>query len=208
MRWCHIGGARRDSHPCCGELVGHVLVTPWFSIASCCRARSTGRDSVLSCCVVRLSDACQGDSGARREAAAWPGCGVVCVVCFCGGSVSPFAGLEAGARLSCTAVLAWLCLAPVGVVGLALGRHVLLVVPASSGCRDALPHRIRVGVVAPFPVAMVSRWPVAARQCLWVPRFRGPILGFQPVMAPACVASRPGGVSGFRGGSTCGPSTL
>ncbi|MQL98572.1 hypothetical protein Taro_031281 [Colocasia esculenta] len=33
--------------------------------------------------------------------------------------------------LACTAVLAWLCLAPVGVVGLALGRPVLLVVPAS-----------------------------------------------------------------------------
>ncbi|MQM23310.1 hypothetical protein Taro_056374 [Colocasia esculenta] len=27
-------------------------------------------------------------------------------------------------------------------------------------------------------------------------------------MAPACVASRPGGVSGVRGGSACGPSTL
>ncbi|MQL74243.1 hypothetical protein Taro_006599 [Colocasia esculenta] len=33
--------------------------------------------------------------------------------------------------LACTAVLAWLCLAPVGVVGLALGRPVLLVIPAS-----------------------------------------------------------------------------
>ncbi|MQL89518.1 hypothetical protein Taro_022098 [Colocasia esculenta] len=114
-------------------------------------------------------------SGVRREAAAWPGCGVACVVCFCGGSVSPFAGVEAGLRLAsracglrvpllaanggglvavvvmafssrrfqvflvalaCTAVLAWLCLVPVGVVGLALGRPVLLVVPASVlvGC--------------------------------------------------------------------------
>ncbi|MQL89479.1 hypothetical protein Taro_022053 [Colocasia esculenta] len=33
-------------------------------------------------------------SGVRHEAAAWPGCGVVCVVNFCGGSVSPFAGVE------------------------------------------------------------------------------------------------------------------
>ncbi|MQM15452.1 hypothetical protein Taro_048397 [Colocasia esculenta] len=51
--------------------------------------------------------------------------------------------------LACTAVLAWLCLAPVGVVGLALGRPVLLVVLASV-----------------------------------FSRFRGPILGCQPVMAP------------------------
>ncbi|MQM10973.1 hypothetical protein Taro_043873, partial [Colocasia esculenta] len=28
-------------------------------------------------------------SGVRREAAAWLGCGVACVVCFCGGSISP-----------------------------------------------------------------------------------------------------------------------
>ncbi|MQL76671.1 hypothetical protein Taro_009057 [Colocasia esculenta] len=144
-------------------------------------------------------------SGARHEATAWPGCSVACVVCFCGGSVSPFAGVEAGARLvsrarglrvpllaasggglvaivmtefssrrfrvflvalDCTVVLAWLCLAPVGVAGLALGRSVLLVVSASV-----------------------------------FSRLRGPILGCQPVMAPACVASRPGGVSRVRGGS-------
>ncbi|MQL71445.1 hypothetical protein Taro_003764 [Colocasia esculenta] len=95
-------------------------------------------------------------SGARRGAAAWPDCGVACVVCFCGGSVLPFAGVEARARLAiracglrvpllaasggglvavvvtefssrrfrvflvalaCTAVLDWMCLAPVGVIG-------------------------------------------------------------------------------------------
>ncbi|MQM02214.1 hypothetical protein Taro_034982 [Colocasia esculenta] len=60
MRWCRVGGARCDSHSCCSELVGRVLVAPWFSVASCCHARSTGRDSVLSCCAVRSSDACQG----------------------------------------------------------------------------------------------------------------------------------------------------
>ncbi|MQL69853.1 hypothetical protein Taro_002174, partial [Colocasia esculenta] len=59
-------------------------------------------------------------------------------------------------------------LPPVGVVGLALGRPVLLVVPAS----------------------MFSR-------------FRGPILGCQPVMAPVCVASRPGVVSGARCAEHC-----
>ena len=118
-------------------------------------------------------------SGARREAAAWPGCGVACVGCFCGGSVSPFARAEAGARLAsracglrvpllaasggglvavvvtafssrrfqvflvaraCTVVIARLCIVSVGVVGLALGRPVLLVVPA----------RFPLGTVVPF----------------------------------------------------------
>ncbi|MQM12667.1 hypothetical protein Taro_045586 [Colocasia esculenta] len=74
---------------------------------------------------------------------------------------------------ACTVVIAWLCLVCAGIVGLALGRHVLLVVPASV-----------------------------------FSRFRGPILGCQPMMAPACVASRPGGVSGVRGGSACEPSTF
>ncbi|MQL75289.1 hypothetical protein Taro_007661 [Colocasia esculenta] len=60
-----------------------------------------------------------------------------------------------------------------GVVGLALGGPVLLVVPASV-----------------------------------FSRFRGPVLRCQLVMAPTCVASRPGGVSGVRGGSAFGPSTL
>ncbi|MQM03552.1 hypothetical protein Taro_036337 [Colocasia esculenta] len=39
-------------------------------------------------------------------------------------------------------------------------------------------------------------------------RFRSPVLGCQSMVAPACVASRPRGVSKVRGGSTCGPSTL
>ncbi|MQL67952.1 hypothetical protein Taro_000258, partial [Colocasia esculenta] len=46
------------------------------------------------------------------------------------------------------------------------------VLPGPGGCRNALPRRIRVHVAAPFPVAMVSRQPVGARQCLWVPRTR------------------------------------
>ncbi|MQL89031.1 hypothetical protein Taro_021597 [Colocasia esculenta] len=62
---------------------------------------------------------------------------------------------------ACTVVIARLCLVSAGVVGLALGRPMLLVVPASV-----------------------------------FSRFRGPVLGCQPVMAPACVASRPGGVQG------------
>ncbi|MQM01471.1 hypothetical protein Taro_034228 [Colocasia esculenta] len=74
MRWCHVGGARRDSHPCRGRLVGRVLVASWFSVASCCRARSTGRDSVLSCCAVQSSDACQ---GGRCN------CAVIVSGCYC-----------------------------------------------------------------------------------------------------------------------------
>ncbi|MQM05990.1 hypothetical protein Taro_038808 [Colocasia esculenta] len=151
-------------------------------------------------------------SGVRREVAAWPGCGVACVVCSVAALSRPCTGTEAGARLAsracglrvpllvasggglvavvvtafssrhfqvflvaraCTVVIARLCLVSVGVVGLALGRPVLLVVPTSV-----------------------------------FSRFRGPVLGCQPVMAPACVASRPGGVSGVQGGSACGPSTL
>ncbi|MQL68675.1 hypothetical protein Taro_000950 [Colocasia esculenta] len=89
-------------------------------------------------------------------------------------SVSPFAGVEAGARLvsrvcaDCgspswlLAEVAWLLLLPV-----------LLVVPASV-----------------------------------FSRFRGPILGCQPVMALACVASRPGGVSGVWGGVLSTASAL
>ncbi|MQL81617.1 hypothetical protein Taro_014075 [Colocasia esculenta] len=39
-------------------------------------------------------------------------------------------------------------------------------------------------------------------------RYRSSVLRCQPAVAPACVASRPYGVSGVRGGSACGPSTL
>ncbi|MQM05437.1 hypothetical protein Taro_038249 [Colocasia esculenta] len=42
----------------------------------------------------------RGKRKVRRGAAAWPGCGVACVVCFCGGSVSPFTRVEVGARLA------------------------------------------------------------------------------------------------------------
>ncbi|MQM07369.1 hypothetical protein Taro_040208 [Colocasia esculenta] len=35
-----------------------------------------------------------------------------------------------------------------------------------GGCRDELPHRIKVIVTAPFPVAMESRQSVGVRQCL------------------------------------------
>ncbi|MQL82557.1 hypothetical protein Taro_015030, partial [Colocasia esculenta] len=124
-------------------------------------------------------------SGVRREATAWPGCGVACVVCSVAALSRPCSGVEAGARLAskacglwvpllaasggglvavvvtafssrrfqvflvaraCTAVIARLCLVSVGVIGLALGRPVLLVVLA-----------------------------------LVFSQFRGPILGCQPV---------------------------
>ncbi|MQL71606.1 hypothetical protein Taro_003907 [Colocasia esculenta] len=151
-------------------------------------------------------------SGVRCEAAAWPGCGVACVVCSVAALSRPCAGAEAGARLesracglrvpllaasggglvavvvtvfssrrfqvflvarACTVVIARLCLVSVGIVGLALGRPMLLVVPASV-----------------------------------FSRFRGPVLGCQPVMAPACVASLPGGVFGVRGGVLSTASAL
>ncbi|MQL94751.1 hypothetical protein Taro_027406 [Colocasia esculenta] len=68
-------------------------------------------------------------------------------------------------------------------------RHVVV-----SGIRLQLGQAV-VPVFLVVPASMFSR-------------FRGPVLGCQPVMAPACVASRPGGVSGVRGGSAYGPSTL
>ncbi|MQM18143.1 hypothetical protein Taro_051129, partial [Colocasia esculenta] len=99
------------------------------------------------------------------------------LVCFCGGSISPFAGVEVRARLesrarglrvplltasgsglvavvvtmfprdvlsvprcpSCTAVTTWLCLVSMGIVGLALGRPVFLVVPARCSLGSVVP---------------------------------------------------------------------
>ncbi|MQL93654.1 hypothetical protein Taro_026301 [Colocasia esculenta] len=111
-------------------------------------------------------------SGVRREAAAWPGCGVACVVCFCGGSVSPFAGAEAGARLASRAC----------------GLRVPLLAASGGGLVAVITRASRFGVLS-------------------VPWFRGPIPGCQPVMAPACVAPRPDGVSTVPGGSACVLST-
>ncbi|MQM08819.1 hypothetical protein Taro_041676 [Colocasia esculenta] len=94
----------------------------------------------------------------RHGAAAWPGCGVACIVCFYGGSVSPFAGVEARARLASRACGLWVPL-----------------LAASGGGLVAV-------VVLVFP--------------------------HESVVAPACMAFRPGGVSTVRGGSACGPSSL
>ncbi|MQM09907.1 hypothetical protein Taro_042790 [Colocasia esculenta] len=69
-------------------------------------------------------------SGVRREAAAWPGCGVACVVCFCGGSVSPFAGAEAEARLASRA-----CGLRVRLLAASGGGLVAVVVTAFSSRR-------------------------------------------------------------------------
>ncbi|MQM04626.1 hypothetical protein Taro_037426, partial [Colocasia esculenta] len=82
------------------------------------------------------------------------------LVCFCGGSVSPFAGAEAGARLASRAC----------------GLRVPLLAASGGGL---------VAVVVTTSV-----------------------LGCQSVVAPACVVSRPRGVSRVRSGSVCGPSTL
>ncbi|MQM21141.1 hypothetical protein Taro_054175, partial [Colocasia esculenta] len=64
--------------------------------------------------------------------------------------------------LAYTAVLAWLCLAPVGIVGLALGRPVLLVVPASY--HSWVPVRDGTGVCS-FPTWRCVRGP--GWFCLW-----------------------------------------
>ncbi|MQM10017.1 hypothetical protein Taro_042908 [Colocasia esculenta] len=58
-----------------------------------------------------------------------------------------------------------------------------------------------VGLAFCRPVLLV----VSASVFSW---FRGPVLGCQSVVAPACVISWPCGMSTVRGGSACGPSTL
>ncbi|MQL81394.1 hypothetical protein Taro_013850, partial [Colocasia esculenta] len=79
-------------------------------------------------------------SGVRREAAASPGCGVACVVCFYGGSVSPFAGVEAGARLASKARglrVPLLAASGSGLVAVVVTLHggYSLAVPSSCGRR-------------------------------------------------------------------------
>ncbi|MQL81546.1 hypothetical protein Taro_014019, partial [Colocasia esculenta] len=68
----------------------------------------------------------------------------------------------------------------------------------------AWPCLVLVGIVGLAlcgPVLLV----VFASVFSW---FRGPVLGCQSVVAPACVVSRPCGMSTVWGGSTYGPSTL
>ncbi|MQL69558.1 hypothetical protein Taro_001830 [Colocasia esculenta] len=70
-------------------------------------------------------------SGAWRGAIAWPSCDVACIlVVFCGGSISLFRGGGGRSQAAYTVVVAWPCLASVGVVGLAL------VARASGGFRS------------------------------------------------------------------------
>ncbi|MQL84073.1 hypothetical protein Taro_016573 [Colocasia esculenta] len=169
--WCRDGSVHRD-------IRGGVVCRALLSRSGTPRGSECfpGADQT----VPSLSRPYAGAEAGARLASRTYGLRVPLLVASEGGSVTVVVTAFSSRRfrvflvaLACTAVLAWLCLAPVGVVGLALGKPVLLVVPASV-----------------------------------FSRFRGPILGSQPVMAPACVASRPGGVSGVRGGSACGPSTL
>ncbi|MQL79585.1 hypothetical protein Taro_012029 [Colocasia esculenta] len=105
----------------------------------------------------------------RREAAAWPSCGVMCVVCFCGGSVSLFRGGRA-----CTAVIAWPYLVSLGIVGLALCKPVLLVVSASVFSRFRGPILGCQSVVAsacvvsrPCGMSMVRGGSACGPSTLW-----------------------------------------
>ncbi|MQM19295.1 hypothetical protein Taro_052296, partial [Colocasia esculenta] len=163
----------------------HCLSLPWFRshvVVSGVRPQ-LGQAAVLRVLcvsVAALSRPCAGVEAGARLARRACGLRVPLLAARGGGLVAVVVTAFSSQRfqvfliaLACTTVLALLYLAPVGVVGLALGRPVLLVVPAS-----------------------VFSW------------FCSPILGCQPVIAPACVASRPGSVSGARGGSACGPSTL
>ncbi|MQL83590.1 hypothetical protein Taro_016085 [Colocasia esculenta] len=151
-------------------------------------------------------------SGVRREAPAWPGCGGVCVVRFCGGSVSPFAGVEAGARLASRACGLW-----VPLLAASGGGLVAIVV-------TTFPHDVSKCSPVALAGTVVIVWPcLVFRRLRWSghgqthafggshsasSRYCSSVLGCQSVVAPACMASRPCGVPGVWGGSACGPSTL
>ncbi|MQL87601.1 hypothetical protein Taro_020151 [Colocasia esculenta] len=151
-------------------------------------------------------------SGARREAVAWPGCGVACVGCFCGGSVSPFARAEAGARLVSggrgqgVPLLAASGGGLVAVVVTMFSSRPFQVFPVALACTVVIawPCLVSVGVIGLAlcrPVLLV----VLALVSSWL---RSSVPGCQSVVAPACVVSRPRGVSRVLSGSECGPSTL
>ncbi|MQM19974.1 hypothetical protein Taro_052989, partial [Colocasia esculenta] len=101
---------------------------------------------------------------------------VLRVLCVSAAALSrPCAGAEAAARLAsraCGPRVPHLAASGGGLVAVAV---------------TTFPHDVSKPVLLVVPGSVFSR-------------FRGPVLGCQPVMAPACVASRPGGVSGVRGG--------
>ncbi|MQM01456.1 hypothetical protein Taro_034213 [Colocasia esculenta] len=146
--------------------LSHCLSLHWFRshvVVSGVRSQlgQAAMLRVLCVFVAALSRPCAGAEAGARLASRACGLRVPLLAASGGGLVSVVVTTFSSRHfrvflvaLACTAVLAWLCLAPVGVVGLALGRPVLLVVLASV-----------------------------------FSRFRGTILGCQPVMAPACVAS-------------------
>ncbi|MQM05981.1 hypothetical protein Taro_038806 [Colocasia esculenta] len=144
-------------------------------------------------------------SGARREAVAWPGCGVACVGCFCGGSVSPFARAEAGARL----------------VSEGRGQRVPLLAASGDGLVAVVVTMFSSRRFQVFPVALactvVIAWP-----CLF--RSRVPVRGGTGVcglptswrvQGPECLgrcAKRclryVSDSVGFCGSRVCGPTSL
>ncbi|MQM04094.1 hypothetical protein Taro_036890 [Colocasia esculenta] len=103
-------------------------------------------------------------SGVRREAAAWPGCGVVCVVRFCGRLVSPFAGVEAGATLASKA-----CGLRVPLLAASGGGLVVVVVttfPHGVSKCSPVALAVRSGTsVYGFPTLRCTRGP--GWFCLW-----------------------------------------
>ncbi|MQM09399.1 hypothetical protein Taro_042268 [Colocasia esculenta] len=85
-------------------------------------------------------------SGVRREAAAWPGCGVACVVCSVAALSRPCAGAEAGARLASKA-----CGLRVPLLDASGGGLVAVVVTTFSS------RRFQVFLVARACTAVIAR---------------------------------------------------
>ncbi|MQM08000.1 hypothetical protein Taro_040847 [Colocasia esculenta] len=135
-------------------------------------------------------------SGVRHDAAAWLGCGVVCV---------------AGARLVSRAC-------GVRVPLLATSGGGLVVVAVTTFPRDVPSVPRCPSLHGGYNLAVFSlcgcRWSglVQTRASggfrSVFSQFRSPVLGCQSVVAPTCMDSRPCSVSGVRSSSACGPSTL
>ncbi|MQL73513.1 hypothetical protein Taro_005850, partial [Colocasia esculenta] len=119
----------------------------------------------------------------------------------------PSAGAEAGARLASRACGLWVPLLAASGGGLVV--VVVMAFPSVIRCPS-----LHDGYSLVVPNLCGRRWSVLVQTRASggsrsvSSRYHSFVLGCQSVVAPACMASRPCGVSGVRGGSTCGPSTL
>ncbi|MQL94718.1 hypothetical protein Taro_027374 [Colocasia esculenta] len=139
-------------------------------------------------------------SGVRREATAWPGCGVACVVCSVAALSCPSAGAEAGARLESRA----------------RGLRVPLLAASGDGLVaivvTVFPHDLHGGCSLSVASSRLRRWSGLVQtgasggfRSMFL-QFRGSVPWCLSVVAPVGVVPDLVRVQGL-GGSACGPST-